>query len=324
MIDPGGFAKVELSSADLPEENRVAVWREHYGRRVLKVDIEPMRDAPFHATVMSRAFPGLHLMSGEVSPVRISRPREFLADGNDDLALVINRAGAIAATAPGCELALGPGDAVLISSSATTAFERSSSGRSFSIRIPRPVLSALIVDVDRAAMRPVPCGTGALRLLTSYAEPLLDEDELATPDVVRLAVSHVHDLVALTLGATREAAETARDRGVRAARLRSAKIHIAGHCNDPALSVVTVARHLGVTPRYLQRLFETDGGTFTEFLRSQRLARAHRLLTNPAFVHRQVSAIAYEVGFNDLSYFNRCFRQRYGATPRDVRVAAAN
>jgi AraC-like DNA-binding protein len=74
-----------------------------------------------------------------------------------------------------------------------------------------------------------------------------------------------------------------------------------------------------VTPRYLQSLFENDGGTFSNYLRSQRLARAHRMLTNPAFESRPVTAIAYEAGFADLSYFNRCFRQRYGATPRDIR-----
>jgi AraC-like DNA-binding protein len=32
--------------------------------------------------------------------------------------------------------------------------------------------------------------------------------------------------------------------------------------------------------------------------------------------------VAYEAGFGDLSYFNRTFRRRYGATPSDVREAA--
>jgi len=317
-----GFAKIALSTADLPEENRVAVWREYYGKRVLKVDIEPAPDAPFHATVVSRALPGLHLLSGEVSPVRISRTREFLADGNDDLALVINRAGAIAASASGCELALEAGDAVLISSSEMTAFDRRAPGRSFSIRIPRSILSARVADLGAAAMRLLPRDS-MLKLLTGYAEPLLDDDELATPEILRLAVAHVHDLVALTLGATREAADAAQSGGVRAARLRSAKTYIIEHCGDPALSVGTVAQHLGVTPRYLQRLFEAEGDTFSAYLRGQRLARAHRLLTNPAYQSRQVGTIAYEVGFGDLSYFNRCFRQRYGATPRDIRETAA-
>jgi AraC-like DNA-binding protein len=35
-----------------------------------------------------------------------------------------------------------------------------------------------------------------------------------------------------------------------------------------------------------------------------------------------VSAIAFEAGFGDLSYFNRAFRRVYGATPSDVRVKA--
>ena len=78
-----------------------------------------------------------------------------------------------------------------------------------------------------------------------------------------------------------------------------------------------------MTPRYLQRLFESDGGTFSAFLLAQRLASAHRMLTQPKFARCSVSVIAYDAGFGDLSYFNRCFRQRYGATPRDIRETAA-
>jgi AraC-like DNA-binding protein len=43
---------------------------------------------------------------------------------------------------------------------------------------------------------------------------------------------------------------------------------------------------------------------------------------DPAFARRSIVAIAYEVSFGDLSYFNRAFRRRFGATPSDVREAA--
>jgi AraC-like DNA-binding protein len=189
------------------------------------------------------------------------------------------------------------------------------------MRIPRSVLSPLVVDIDNLVMRPIPRRAEALQLLASYAAPLLKEDALTAPDLRRLAVVHVHDLVAVALGATRDAADTAQKRGVCAARLRAAKVHVAENCNNPLLSIGTVARHIGVTPRYLQKLFERDGGTFSAFLLAQRLTRAHRALTSPKFDSYQVSAIAYDVGFSDLSYFNRCFRQRYGVTPRDIREA---
>jgi AraC-like DNA-binding protein len=39
---------------------------------------------------------------------------------------------------------------------------------------------------------------------------------------------------------------------------------------------------------------------------------------------RPISAIAYDVGFRDLSYFNRTFRRRYGTTPTDARQPAGS
>jgi AraC-like DNA-binding protein len=83
--------------------------------------------------------------------------------------------------------------------------------------------------------------------------------------------------------------------------------------------VAALAAHLNVTPRYVQRLFETDGTTFSEFVLQQRLARAHRLLCEPQAIAAAISTIAYDVGFGDLSHFNRRFRRQYGMTPREVR-----
>jgi AraC-like DNA-binding protein len=152
---------------------------------------------------------------------------------------------------------------------------------------------------------------------------LLDEDHAVTTPAHRHRVAiHVHDLAALTLGATLEAADVATNRGVATARLRAAKIYTIENISSREISVGRVAQHLGVTQRYLQRLFELDGTTFSAFLLGQRLARAHRMLCEPQSIQRQVSAIAYDAGFGDLSYFNRCFRRLYGATPKDIREAA--
>ena len=321
--DPAGFPKVRFSTADLPDRDRVALWREHYGHTIFRAEVQPVCDASFQAAVISRALPQLHLLSGALSAVRIERTREFLADGNNDVALVINRAGRISAVARGREVALREGDAVLVSSGEMSTFDRSTRGGSFSIRIPHSVLSPLVVDLDDAVMRPIPRRASALKLLASYARPLLEEDVLETPELQRLAVTHVHDLVALALGASRDAGHVARNRGGGAARLRLAKACIVENSSNPSLSIGPIARDLEVTPRYLQKLFERDGSTFSAFLLGQRLASAHRMLTNPRFDSSQVSAIAYDAGFSDLSYFNRSFRQRYGATPRDVRQSRA-
>jgi AraC-like DNA-binding protein len=324
MTDRDSSATVRFSTANLPGNMRVSTWREHYGHTVLRAEIDPGDDASFDATVISRVLPGLQLVSGKFTAARIIRTRAMTADGNDDLSLLVNQTGSVTVSARGREVTLRENDAVLISSGEAVVFDRRSFGESIAIRIPYATLLPSVVDVDDAIMHHIPGNTGALKLLTCYADALLGDDHaVETPALERHVATHVHDLVALTLGATREAEEVAKNRGMGVARLRAAKIHIIENIGCRDISIGSVASHLGVTPRYLQRLFESDGTTFSAFLLGRRLARAYRMLCEPQFASRQVSAIAYDVGFGDLSYFNRCFRRLYGATPLDIRASAA-
>ena len=310
---------VRFSTADLPEKDRVAMWRDHYCRLAMKLDIEAIDEAPLECSILTRALPGVQLMSTSMSPARITRTREFLADGNGDLIFIINQSGTAIARSRGREITLREGDAVLMNTSEVKVFDRPSHGGSLSFRIPRVVLSKIVADVDDVVMQAIPNKTEVLKLLAGYAAPLFNDVALTTAEFRRTAVNHLHDLVALALGATHEGSVLGNGRGLPAARLRMAKSYIIENSNRRDLSVGAVAAHLGLTPRNLQRLFESEGTTFSEFLLAQRLSRAHRMLTEPRLAQSPVGTIAYDAGFGDLSYFNRSFKRRYGATPRDVR-----
>jgi AraC-like DNA-binding protein len=108
---------------------------------------------------------------------------------------------------------------------------------------------------------------------------------------------------------------------MRAARLHAAKNYIREHLDRPDLSVDQVATAIGVRRRYVQSLFESEGTSFSRYVLDERLARAYRLLTHPALRHHSIAQLAFDCGFGDLSYFNRTFRRRYGATPSDIRAA---
>src|SRR6185295_769973 len=316
-MNPDGLSTVRFSTADLPEKDRVAMWREHYGRMAMKLDIEPINDAPLECSILIRGLPGVQIMSTAMSPSRITRTREFLADGNGDLTFIINQSGSVVTQSRGRDVVLREGDAVLMSTGEVKVFDRPVHGGSLSFRIPRSILSSIVPDVDDVVMQLIPQKTEALKLLAGYAAPLFNDMALATPEFRRTAVNHLHDLVALALGAARHG--VAAGRAIPAARLRMAKSYIAENSHRRDLSVGLVAAHLGLTPRNLQRLFESEGTTFSEFLLSQRLSRAHHMLTEPRLAQSPVGAIAYDAGFGDLSYFNRSFKRRFGVTPRDVR-----
>jgi AraC-like DNA-binding protein len=317
--EPNGLATVSFSTDDLPEKDRATLWREHYGQVVFKVEIEPAKELPFEARAISRILPGLHLLQSAFSTARVARPRGFIADGNDEFALIINRTGKAMVSARGREMPLAMDDAVLLSCDEIATFHRAGFGEAISLRVPRQILSSLAKDIDNGVMRPIQRDSEVLKLLTSYAATLIGENALAISCLRQTVVNHVHDLMALTLGAARDVAQTARDGGLRAVRLATAKTYVIQNSARQGLSVGAVAVHLGVTPRYLQRLFESDGTTFSEFLLGQRLTRAYRILCSSQFSCRPVSGIAYDVGFGDLSHFNRCFRRQYGMTPSDAR-----
>lgn len=88
---------------------------------------------------------------------------------------------------------------------------------------------------------------------------------------------------------------------------------------DPAFGPGELAVRLNVSERTLQRHFRTLGETPGHRLLSRRLALAHaRLTAGPSGCGESVTSIALDCGFNDLSYFHREFRRKYGTTPGAV------
>lgn len=310
---------VQFSTEDIPEQDRVAFWREHYGRIMLRADIEPARDAPFCARNRWLSLPDLQLLDVASSPVRISRRRQHLADGNDDVVVAINSTGSIVVASGGREQTLREGEAIVLSGAEPFTFDRLSFGHSFSFRVPRRAFETTDLSIDEALMRPIGRDRGALRLLAHYASWLMHSTGTLDRPLLNLSLRHLNDLLVLAIDDTPDYAAATRARGLRSARLKLAKSYIISHSDRRDISIGSVSTSLHVTPRYLQRLFESDGTTFSEFLIRQRLARAHQLLCDPNVQTLAISSIAYDVGFGDLSYFNRRFRRQYGLTPGEVR-----
>ena len=307
-----------FSTDHLPERDRLAGLREILGRKMSRLEFEPLTPV-FHADVELRAWDSVGIASIDHSLMRVSRTRELLADGEDALVFSIPSGGGFASQF-GREVTMEPGDAVLGSNADVGTFTWSSHDRkSLLIRLSRRELLPLLADFDVALMRRVPWKTAALRLLTRYVGILDEEMPMLTPELQHAAITHIYDLAAMALGAPRDAGEMAAGRGIRAGRLRAAKEFILHNLARADLMASSVAAHLGVTPRYVHMLFEPEAESFSEFVLGARLRHAHRMLIDERFTGRPIGVIAFESGFSDLSYFNRTFRRRFGMTPSDVR-----
>ncbi len=83
------------------------------------------------------------------------------------------------------------------------------------------------------------------------------------------------------------------------------------------ITISEIADVIGFSESHFMRYFkETMGTSFIEYLKDYRLTMAARLLQSS---DDAILDISVEVGFDNLSYFNRSFKARYGMTPRQYR-----
>jgi AraC-like DNA-binding protein len=317
---PDAVPIFRFSTGAFPERERVAAWREIFGRTVVNLDIEPLNPDGFRAEATICQLPGLGVLFGSNGAQRGTLPPELIK--HDDVSFMAAPTCQWAASQLGRNPVFDPGEGVLMSNADVGSLTLASQCRFTTFCVPRAAIARLVPDLGAAFVRRIPAGNAALKLLVSYLASALDTEALTTPELQQLAVTHVYDLLAVALGATRDAAAVATGRGVRAARLRAAKAFVTQHLARHDLSAAPVAAHLGVTPRYVHMLFETEAASFSEFVLAQRLDRAHHMLTDPRCIGHPISAIAFDAGFCDLSHFNRTFRRRFGGTPSEMRARA--
>lgn len=310
----------------VPEQDREETLRDIFGRGLVNMDFVPLTERPVLEARL-RLLPGVHIGSGRHSPYRVTG--WDISRENDDLMLSWP-AGPTRGWLKhlGREILAEHGTAVLTSCAERTQSETHSEIVPVNVRVSRRLLAPLVRDVDDLLMRQVPPDDPALRLLGAYVRLLLDDNQATTAELDHALALHIADLVALCVGATRDAGQAALARGGRAARLAAVKSWIFKRLQDPGLTIGRAAAAQRVGPRCLQLLFEGEGTTFSEFVLHARLALARRQLCKPHAEGTSISTIAYGAGFGDLSYFNRAFRAAYGETPSDARqqasAAAAN
>jgi AraC-like DNA-binding protein len=315
-IHAAEFAPMRFSTDDVPELDRLTRWREEFGRVLLRIDIEPLpSELPFRAEATMQTMPGVRTAVCGGAAALYNRTKAMTADGDDSIGLVINLGPKGMVSQRDNTLMLGRGDGFPILSEEAA---RLTTTCHLGLLFPRDALASRVHDLDSTVMRVIPSSVAPLRLLVSYLKLVQEEVSLCTPEFRESVVGHMLDLAALALGANRDTRESGLG-AVAAARLASAIADINRSFAEPGLTLAAVALRQGVSPRYLQRLLEESGMSFTARVNELRLQRAFMLLSKAQNRGRRISDIAWQVGFSDVSHFNRLFRARFGDTPSGTR-----
>lgn len=309
--------RFRISTDGLDGPDALDAFRETHGRTILRLEINPADGVPLDIDMRFRSLPGLGVAFGRSSPSRNHHTTALI--DSDDLVLVAMMSGSRSFRHAKREGTVGPGEAVLTTAGEAGTFFGSWSS-SVAFRLSRDILLARIPAPDDAVGRVIPAGSPALRHMLSFARLLDSENAINSAGLGRSIVAHVHELAALIL--EEDADVLSRADGVRAARLHAVKTDITRNIAQHELRLDDVAKRQRISRSYVSKLLAEAGTTFTEMVLTQRLALAYSRLTDPRQIDKPVSSIAYGAGFSDLSYFNRSFRRKFGATPSDLRARA--
>lgn len=319
------FSSDTLSAA-LDDEARFNAWRDRYMEAHGLLDICRSEHQPFSLRFSFTPYGDVGVGQFDGTIRHVARTAHHIAaTSNDTLCLFLNRGRErVSFSHSGREGELDPAGITLFRDWEPAVAIGGAVNKMLFVPIPRPRLHALIENPEDLAGMQLDASTPASRFLIRYLTLLTQLDENDDDEHVSAHIgTTLLDLITLTLGSSRDAAHCAQMRGLRVARMQDVIARIAAGFADPAFSPDSVAAELGVSVRYIQDLLHETGKPFSARVLEHRLQRARAMLSDPRNDRMMVAEIARACGFNEVPYFNRCFRRRFGDSPTGFRAAGS-
>ncbi|MCK9915800.1 AraC family transcriptional regulator [Microbacteriaceae bacterium K1510] len=316
-----------FSSDDLPGETRLRKdrWIETLssGYVRLRADAKPDTEFAGSLKIIRQGRAAIGRISGTVQTIARTQA-EIAADNTDNAVLLLNSGtAAMEVEQNGKSIDCAAGSAILIEQCEPSLIRVSPHHQCdfVAIQLSREHMRRQVRNVDDRFMSVTPAGSLGLALIHAYVDTLLRFSDAASSAIPHFAVAHIADLIAAAMSPEPERHEAASP-VVRGARFETVRQEIDRSFMQPGFSLTSLARRIGVSPRYIQLLLTEAETSFTDEVTRRRLDRAHEMFTSPRFAHLNVMDVAHECGFSTVSHFHRIFRRRFHATPGEIRDTA--
>ncbi len=312
-----------FSTVDVPQASRLERWNDFGSETLSRMVMDPADRGGFRARIVRLMVGDLGFTSVDTSAGTAhgyGGVGAWAAPGKDAFLLSVQDQGSTRIKQAGHEMVLASGDMMLLDATRPHVSETPGPMSMLVIKLPIERLLTRVADPDGMAGAWLRASQGraafASSVLLSIMRNLTNESD---DDWGAVVSDIVLDVVGMTYGRIDPATACGQSR---MRRRREACGYIEQHLEDPALSVGGIAGVLGVSTRYLQRLFLETGATPRQYLLDRRLDRAAQQLRRSADIGiNSIADIAFGVGFNDVSYFIRTFGKKFGVSPREYRNA---
>jgi AraC-like DNA-binding protein len=263
---------------------------------------------------------GLVYSSSWGSPARVARTEDAInKSGIDVFMIVLGVAGGAELRQYGRSTRLRRGSLALIDSGKPYEVEVAKAWKAIWLKVPRKTLEARLFThrdwLGRSLSTDEGLGFIAGRMMHSclHAAKALQDTE------ARFLANSVLDVVSAAFAHAGAAEDNTRSRHTELMLNRIDRF-IDQNIQDSNLGPALISQACGISERYLRQLFASRGTTMTNVIRAKRLEECRRLLTSFGASSPSVTEVAFSLGFENISSFNRAFKARFGVTPRQVKV----
>jgi AraC-like DNA-binding protein len=316
-----------ISTDGIAAPRRTAFWNEAVCRVFTQLDSRPRYPDQFNAKLRRVAL-GDFTLSRVVSAPAELKHSEFRAHRLSEQVFLLHLQanGASVNRQDGREAILNTGDFTFCDSARAYALNFDTPNDMLVLRIPASQLRARLIQPEAFTARAVSGSHGVGALASQMLRGIWEQSICGLDDrIVERLVGNFLDLFATAICAEQPNLVATGSVG-NAHRLRIGR-YIEDQLTNPDLSPQQVAAAVGITPRYVHRLFEQGDETLGQYILRRRLEESARRLRDPTQVARSVTEIAFDYGFGDASFFSRCFKRQFGMTPKEYRrtqVATSN
>ncbi|WP_326600497.1 helix-turn-helix domain-containing protein [Streptomyces sp. NBC_01803] len=309
-----------LSTASVPEAERVSAWQRAVRHLLAPVRVTPRRTQhAFEGSVAAVDLGYLRVLSVEADPMRLSRDARLVAAAPENrLALAVQASGTALLHQDGRSAVLRPGELALFHLRRPFTLEQRQRFSLHLLRLPEQSLGSAAGGVDRITGRAITPAGGVAALLAPFVTGLVADAARITAPVGDRLAGNAADLLATLVDELAGAGDS--DRGnARDHLLPLIRRYIDENLRDPELSPERVAGAHRISVRYLHRLFEAEETTVRKLIQRRRVEECAHELVRRGRAAPTISTVARSWGFQNPAHFSRAFKAVYGHSPRHWR-----
>jgi AraC-like DNA-binding protein len=299
----------KFETAGVQPLHRLAYWNELVGRTYGGTFVNaPTTD--FGAEMWRWTVGDLSMIRPRSDPSKVGR-RPDTSESEERVVLHLQRRGTSVHHQWSREAELHAGDFTLSSADQPYDIDLPTRHELLVVEFPRRLLASRVADLEDHFTQRISGASPGGRIFHDFFLSLWQQgDQSAADPEWQSGISSVFfDLVAMAMRGSGPTAQSAPG-----SMLRNRLIALVeAQLSDPELRTTTIAEELHVSPRTIQNIFAAMGTTPGGYVLERRLTRAAEMLATGTAT--SITAIAFDLGFNDSAYFTRCFRQRFGTTP---------